>query len=103
MSSPLPEPLEEGVKIKRSRYNVQYDYELDKQEISKERLEIASAISNSSTMTDSMWLKNSSEKIHSSDVIVGNVLIIPVDKQDEGEMSDDAWVTSSNWYYCYIK
>ena len=103
MSGPLPDPLDDGVKVKRRRYNVQYDYELDKQEILKARLGIASAISNSSTMENSMWLKSSSDKIPSTEVVMGSKLIIPVDLQDEGEIINDAWVTSSNWYFCYVE
>ena len=48
-----------------------------------------------------MWLKNSTDKLLSSDVVMGSTLIIPVDVQDEGEITNDAWVTSSNWYFCY--
>jgi hypothetical protein len=54
MSAPVPDPLIDGVRVKRRRYNVQYDYELDKQEILKARLGIASVISDRSTMENSM-------------------------------------------------
>jgi hypothetical protein len=102
MSTPVPDPLTDGVRVKRRRYNVEYDYELDKQEILKARLGIASVISDSSTMENSMWLKSSADKIASSELMMGSTLIIPVDLQDEGEVINDAWVTSSNWYFCYI-
>jgi hypothetical protein len=104
MSAPVPDPEDDvEVKVKRRRYNVQYDFQLEKQVILKARLEIASVISNSSTMEDSMWLKSSCDKIPSCDMKKGSTLMIPVDLQDENEITDDAWVTSSNWYFCHVE
>jgi hypothetical protein len=104
MSAPVPDPEDDvEVKVKRRRYNVQYDFQLEKQVILKARLEIASVISNSSTMEDSMWLKSSCDKIPSCDMKKGSTLMIPVDLQDENEITDDAWVTSSNWYFCHLE
>ena len=94
---------EHGVQNKRRRYNVQYDFELDKQEILKVRLEITSKLSNGSIMENSVWLKNSSDKISSEEVVKGTTIIIPVDLPDEGELVDDTWVTTSNWYFGSIK
>ena len=94
---------EHGVQNKRRRYNVQYDFELDKQEILKVRLEITSKLSNGSIMENSVWLKNSSDKISSEEVVKGTTIMIPVDLPDEGELVDDTWVTTSNWYFGSIK
>ena len=94
---------EHGVQNKRRRYNVQYDFELDKQEILKVRLKITSKLSNGSIMENSVWLKNSSDKISSEDVVKGTTIMIPVDLPDEGELVDDTWVTTSNWYFGSIK
>ena len=35
-------------------------------------------------------------------MMMGSTFIIPVHLQDEGEITNDKWVTSSNWYYCYV-
>ena len=94
---------EHGVQNKRRRYNVQYDFELDKREILKVRLEITSELSNGSIMENSVWLKNSSDKISSEEVVKGTTIMIPVDLPDEGELVDDTWVTTSNWYFGSIK
>jgi hypothetical protein len=93
----------EGVQNKRRKYNVQYDFDLDRQKMLEERLEIASKLSNGLIMESSVWLKNSSDKMPSSDVVKGTTIMIPVDLPDEGEQVDDTWVTTSNWYFCCIE
>ena len=103
MSGSSNENGQQGVQNKRRRYNIQYDYALDKQEILKARLEIASTLSDGLIMENSVWLKNSSIKIPSSDVENDTIVMIPVDLPDEGELADDKWVTTSNWYFCCIE
>ena len=88
---------------KRKRYVMDDNENVHREALAKEKLDIASQFGKNSNIEESRWFARRGVRVLACNVVEGNIVVIPLDLQDEGEATDDMWATTSNWYICSIK
>ena len=88
---------------KRIRYVMDDDAIAQKETFLRDRLSVASKFGKDSNVDNSSWFLKRGDRKVSVETEVGTAIVVPVDLPDDGEIADEAWANSSNWYCCVVE